>query len=267
MYVMIDKAPESLASENNKVIRCAESFNEKLNLIIRVNEVQAGVKLGVPRAIDWVLNLENQCIILEDDCDLSSNTLSYFDQMSIYIGGDIALISGDSPWKKDEVEHSSLSQYPLIWGLATNREQWKKLRVLIDGEIPWMRVLQTAARNPRNILSVSYFLSAQIRVKRGLFQAWDCSVALNMLLTNLKCIIPNVRIVDNVGNDEFAHHTLQNLGHVNRKIEELTTASTSLRNDPCSQKAVNKAIRKRIYKMRIRHFFSPVKVLFSKSSS
>jgi hypothetical protein len=264
---MIDKAPENLAPENNSVRICAESFREKLDLVIRVNEKRAGVKFGVPQAIDWVFDFEDCCIILEDDCDLSTNALTYFDQMHMFLGRDIAMIAGDSPWNKNEVGHSTQSQYPLIWGWSTNREQWKKMRRLIGGEIPWKQVLQSVARKPRNILSITYFLSAQIRVKHGELQAWDCSVALNMLLTNLKCIIPNIRIVENIGDDEFAHHTFSNVDQSRRTIENTSVASTILSDDLGSEKATDRAIRERIYNMKIRQVFSPVKALLRKRSS
>ena len=266
IYLMIDKAPLSLVSENNKVKLCAESFKEKLDLVIRVNEKQAGVKFGVPQAVDWVLAIEDHCIVLEDDCDLSPNALTYFDQMYMHLGGDIAMITGDSPWNKYEVGHSTQSQYPLIWGWATNREQWKKMSRLIGGEIPWKQVLKTVVRKPREILSINYFLSAQIRVKRGQLQAWDCSVALNMLLMNLKCITPNIRIIENLGDDEFAHHTFRNIDFESRRIENVTAVSTILRNDLNSEKATNKATRKRIYNMKMRQVFSPMKALLFRSS-
>jgi len=264
---MIDKAPENLASENNNVRICAESFREKLDLVIRVNEKQAGVKFGVPQALDWVFEFEDHCIILEDDCDLSPNALTYFDQMQMFLGRDIAMITGDSPWNKNEVEHSTPSKYPLIWGWSTNHEQWQKMRQLIGGEIPWKQVLQSVARKPSNILSITYFLSAQIRVKRGQLQAWDCSVALNMLLTNLKCITPNIRIIENIGDDEFAHHTFSNIDQTKRKIENTSVASTLLRDDLDSEKATDRAIRERIYNMKMRQVFSPVKALLCKRSS
>ena len=267
IYLVIDKAPENLASENNNVRLCAESFKDRLDIIIRVNEKQAGVKFGVPQAVDWVLDFEDCCIILEDDCDFSLNALPYFDQMFIHLGGDIAMITGDSPWNKNEIEHSTQSQYPLIWGWATNREQWKKMSRLIGGEIPWRRVLQSAVKKPRMFLSITYFLSAQIKVKRGQLQAWDCSVALNMLLANLKCITPNVRIIENVGDDEFAHHTFDNIDLARGRIENKAAASTVLRNDLESEKATNKAIRQRIYNMKMRQVFSPVKALLCRSSS
>jgi hypothetical protein len=261
VYVAIDKAPATLTSENEKVRLCVESFKSRLNLVIQVNKTQAGVKLGVPQAIDWVMNYEESCIILEDDCTSSAESLDYFDRMSGYLKGNIALISGDSPWESAEVAHSSLSAYPLIWGWATNREQWQKLRTLIGGQIPWSEVIFSGLRKPTNILPISYFLSAQIRVNRGDLQAWDCSVALNMLLKNLKCVIPNVRIINNIGDDEFAHHTLDKIKLTRSQRINVKSVSTSLAIPRYAERATDMAIRKRIYKMKWQQVFSPLKAL------
>ena len=142
-----------------------------------------------------------------------------------------------------------------------------RLDRIAEGQEPWKQVLQSAAKKPRKILSITYFLSAQIKVRRGQLQAWDCSVALNMLLVNLKCITPNVRIIENVGDDEFAHHTFDNIDLARGRIENIAAASTVLRNDLESEKATNKAIRQRIYNMKMRQVFSPMKALLCRRSS
>ena len=122
-------------------------------------------------------------------------------------------------------------------------------------------------RKPTKILSINYFLAAQIRVKHGQLQAWDCSVALKMLTANLKCIIPNVRIIENLGDDEFAHHTFKNIDLNRRRIENVTQVSTMFRRDLLSETATNKAIRERIYNMKMRQVFSPIKALLFRNSS
>jgi hypothetical protein len=261
VYVVIDRAPENLIAENNEVISCAESFRKSLDLTIKVNEKSVGVKLGVPRAIDFALSLEEACIIIEDDCIINVNALDYFDAMINHLGNSIALVSGDSPWEEFEVAENRISSFPLIWGWATSRSQWGKLKIFIDGEIPWAQAGKRVVLNPSLLPSIGYFLAAHIRVRRGKLQAWDCSVALGMLLQNLKAIIPNVGVVINAGSDLYAHHTFNS---------KTTYRNFDFSRYPASELSMNKllaqetdlAIRKRIYGMKWIHSLSPLKALF-----
>jgi hypothetical protein len=157
---------------------------------------------------------------------------------------------------------STISCYPLIWGWATNRAQWKKLKIFVNSEVPWVKVLVAAIKYPQQTTSIAYFLSAQIKVKRGKLQAWDCSVALGMLVQNLKCIVPNLHLVINIGNDEFAHHTLDHNSLHRKEIKEANPATTEISFSKHLEKKTNKAIASRIYRMRRRHILSPIKALF-----
>lgn len=261
VYVVIDRATDNLVADNNKVISCAESFRENLDLTIKVNNSSIGVKLAVPKAIDFVLDLEDACIILEDDCVVNINALDYFDTMVTHLDDSISLVSGDSPWREFEVAESRVSSFPLIWGWATGRNQWIKLKILIDGEIPWAQVGKMAMLRPSSLPSICYFLAAQIRVQRGKLQAWDCSVALAMLLQNLKAIIPNVGIVTNTGSDSYAHHTLTSES-THRDFDFSRHPASELSLEKSLSKDTDLAIRKRIYIMKWIHCLSPLKALF-----
>lgn len=261
VYVVIDRATDNLVADNNEVISCAESFRENLDLTIKVNNSSIGVKLAVPKAIDFVLDLEDACIILEDDCLVNINALDYFDTMVTHLDDSISLVSGDSPWREFEVAESRVSSFPLIWGWATGRNQWIKLKILIDGEIPWAQAGKMAMLRPSSLPSICYFLAAQIRVQRGKLQAWDCSVALAMLLQNLKAVIPNVGIVTNTGSDSYAHHTLTSESTY-RDFDFSRHPASELSLEKSLSKDTDLAIRKRIYIMKWIHCLSPLKALF-----
>lgn len=262
VYVVIDRATGHLVADNNEVISCAESFQENLDVIIKVNDTSIGVKLGVPKAIDFVLDLEEACIILEDDCFVNVKALNYFDLMVNHLDDSIAMVSGDSPWREFEVPENRVSSFPLIWGWATGRDQWNKLKILIDGEIPWLQAGKTAILRPSSLPTICFFLAAQIRVQRGKLQAWDCSVALSMLLQNMKAIIPNVGIVTNTGSDIYAHHTLvSETTYRNFDFSRYPADGFSL--DKSLAKETDDVICKRIYNLKWIHCLSPIKALFN----
>ena len=263
VYVVIDKAPEGLRAENEAVIQCAESFLNKIDLEIHVNELQAGVKFGVPKALDIIFLKEISCIVLEDDCLPSSLSLSYFDEMCKLVQSDIGMVSGDSPWNNLEISYCTLSSFPLIWGWATTRDQWEKLRQLIGGHIPYRKLILTLFKRPNLATPVLYFLAAQIRVRRNFLQAWDCSVALNMLINDMKSIIPNIRLIENLGVDEFAHHTFSQEAVFRQEDSKFENVSLILNRKKSKEILTNEAIKKRIYKMKWFHTFAPLKAWVS----
>ena len=259
--MVIDKATDRFVKENKEVISCAKSFERKLNLRIRVNEKQSGVKLGVPNAVEYVLTEEYACIVLEDDCLVDNSELTFFDSMAPNLKENICLVTGDSPWFENEIDVNTVSTYPLIWGWVTNRPQWDKVKIFIDQPVPWIAALRTLCKKPNLAIPIAFFLATQIRIEKENLQAWDCSLALSMILQDLKCIIPSRRITSNIGNDEFAHHTL------NEKSVRLKSVSTENKiTDHVSyeerhERITNTAIRKRIYQMKWFHLMSPIKAL------
>jgi hypothetical protein len=262
VYVVIDKATDRFARENKEVIGCAKNFEQKLDLQIRVNTEPAGVKLGVPGALEYVLSKEEQCIVIEDDCLVDVTALAFFDSMAPNLKGKICLVSGDSPWNDDERCINTVSTYPLIWGWATNRKQWEKLKIYIDQPTPWIAAFKTLRRKPKFAIPLAFFLASQIRVEKNKLQAWDCSLALSMIIQDLKCIIPSQRLTSNIGNDKFAHHTITEKSvriEVETRRGEVTDQISFGKRGEC---LTNAAIRKRIYQMKWFHILSPIKALF-----
>jgi hypothetical protein len=113
------------------------------------------------------------------------------------------------------------------------------------------------------MVDVAFFLAAQIRIKKGTLQAWDCSMALEMLLSNKKCIVPNVRLIENVGYDEFAHHTIIKTELDVSERSASTHVSIDLDLNPSSNAQTDRAIRQYIYNMKWYNIFAPAKALFT----
>jgi hypothetical protein len=115
-----------------------------------------------------------------------------------------------SPWSYGSQVHSfnsvALSNYPLIWGWSTNKTNWGKISKLINRPTPHSRIIFSMFRRPMKALAISFFYAAVIRVNRGKLAAWDCPVALEMLLSNYKSIVSNVTLIENSGNDDMGSH-------------------------------------------------------------
>jgi hypothetical protein len=270
IYVFIDRTENGSILEdlNQEVLNVAKSFQEHLDLRIFHSKSNLGVGAGVPKAVEWISNQEEFFIVLEDDCHLNGVGFEYFDREIQKISDQICIISATSPWDIEPVSQAqdklSLSNYPLISGWATSSTNWKQISQLIGEKPPYLKAFINSLRSPAKARAVMYFLAAQMRTFKGDLRAWDCSLALAMLLSNRKALIPNVTMVTNTGRDQVASHTLPANGQDNIFRSESAFPPSLILDVSARQiKLTDQQIEKKCYMMRWRHVLSPVKALVS----
>ena len=94
-------------------------------------------------------------------------------------------------------------------------------------------------------------------------KAWDCAIALEMLLNGYKSIISNRNLVENSGQDVIASH----FSNSESQLEEIVSkaqsgpASSVLDSSMEWSKRVDLAIEKNVYQLKWRHIFSPLKAM------
>jgi len=270
IYIFIDRADELNFELNRKVYETAERFALSLDLKILWAEKNFGVGLGVPAALDWVFEFVEEIIVIEDDCLPTDNALKYFDEQACKLYDSILMACGTSPWNPEDQNSANrkltLSSYPLIWGWSTNRISWIKLSKMLRNEIHFLPVLKALISNPMKLLPISFFYAATIRVKRGKLKAWDSPLALEMLLSKYKSIIPNFTLVENSGQDLFASHFL----NPGSRLEDIVSKSypgkpsKEIEFSRSATRLTDQAIKKRIYKMKVRQIFAPLKASFGR---
>ena len=259
IYVFVDCAEKKYVTENEEVKRIVEKYKNE-HVLVKVANENLGVGKAVPNAISWILSLEDEAVILEDDCFLSPCALNYFDDNIKYVRDDIVMLSGMSPFDFIdpflEVSNLSLSKYPLVWGWATTRDAWCKLNEIpISQNLLYNLVLAVVSRN--SIIAKAFFFAAVLRARSGLLQAWDSEIAYKMLIGNLRSVVPNISVVGNSGNDEVAHHA-----DITRlEVRELTKKEPSkvLNLSKRDQNLTNLEIERKIFKLKNRHLVSPLK--------
>jgi hypothetical protein len=266
IYIFIDTAPDELKGLSEEVSQVAREFSSILEIKVGSPSKNLGVKLGVPRGIDWALSFEERVIILEDDCLPTQYAYEYFDRWASKLSGQVHMVCGTSAVGIDsDSKFGSLtySNYPLIWGWATTAENWAKLRELIDGPVPHKRVITFLFKNPNKVLVTCYFYAAAIRINRGRMQAWDALVALEMIISQSRSIIPDKTLVTNLGRDGQANH----FSHSSISGDETVSyasgepASNSLDESWQGQLRTDKKIERNVYNLRKRHLLSPLKAL------
>jgi hypothetical protein len=266
IYVFIDRANDPHVELNSKVFEVADKFRDVMDIRIYWSEKNLGVGLGVPSALDWVFDFEDEVIVLEDDCMPTTDAYSFFDAQSSRITDRTVMACGTSPWRSQNESSRralSLASYPLIWGWSTNSKSWFKLRILLDQKTPHLRVAKAAISNPLRIKGLCFFYAAVIRVNRGKLKAWDSPVALEMLLSGYQAIVSNKSLIENSGQDQSASH----FSNPNLDLSEVVSssqigpASSELVQTAKNTQETNREIEKSIYSLKLRHVFSPIKAL------
>ena len=266
VLIFIDLAVGKNQIQNLEVVKVAKSFENRMNIKIRFAEKTYGVGKGVPVAIDWAFENYDEIIIIEDDCFVTGEGYNFFDEYISKLNEVNIMVCGTSPWEKRKktIIPITVSQYPLIWGWCTTKNNWLELRTIIFEGVSWKTITKKALNEPMKLLELAFFYSSYIRVQRGNVQAWDSLVALNMILKDFRAIIPNINLVENSGKDDKAHH-FDYIKNQNQIISAFSNEelSSDFNPDKYWVKKINKEIRKEIYNMRIRHILSPIKAILT----
>lgn len=267
IYVFIDKCNDKNKPLNEKVIKLAKKYEITHNIKVKISEINLGVGSAVPAGVNWIAKSEKCFIVLEDDCHLNSEGYAFLDKNISKLNQEISVISASSPWdieaNSSGLKQNTLSSYPLIHGWATSSKYWKEMSFLIGKKPPIKSSIKTVLNKPRKILIVCFFLAAHIRVYKGKSKAWDCSLALSMLIMGKKALIPNLTMVTNTGRDQVASHTIRgkNQDSIFRK-ESSNSPSNILDESLFFTNKTDKEIEKKLYNLKKQHLLSPLKALF-----
>jgi hypothetical protein len=252
IYVFVDSAtePGKIRDLNLAVLDVVHTHRRRDQIKLFQPPNNVGVKNAVPTAVEWAMSFENALIILEDDCIPKSEAFEFFDNQIKNLDSKRVMVCGTFP------EHATIENsggvmpqeaiYPLIWGWATTRPSWNVLRVGINREtVPWGQIIREIRRDPKKARGILFFTAAVIRANRGQLKAWDSPVALHMLINRLKAILPTLNLVINTGDDEVASHPPRSRVSQSKSAKKLEN--------------INENIESKIYNLRNRHLFSPIK--------
>lgn len=194
-------------------------------ILTNYSDVNLGCKHRVSSGLDWVFDMVEEAIILEDDC-LPDPTFFRFcdellnlyrdDERIMHIGGISFLCSSNN------LEYSYyFSKYTQVWGWATWRRSWKYYDVEMK--------LWPLVRN-------SEWLSAIINEKKeaivrtkiwdstynGECDSWAYQWLFAVLTQNGMSILPKVNLISNIGFSQEATHTKINPSGANLQKFSLT---------------------------------------------
>lgn len=185
------------------------------------SDVNLGCKRRVSSGLDWVFDIVEEAMILEDDCLPHPTFFRFCEEMLEKYRNDerIAMISGDNfQFGRKRTEYSYyFSRYAHVWGWASWRRAWVNYDVDMklwpeirdDG---WLWDLLGDKKN------VGYWRKIFENVYQGKIDTWDYQLTFSCWIQNALTVLPNVNLVSNIGFGSEALHT-----KVENEIAEMDT--------------------------------------------
>lgn len=195
-----------LVADVRKAITDAIDWQCEVRTLFR--EKNLGCSLGVKTAIDWLLENEEQGVILEDDCIANVSFFRFMEEMLTTYKDDqrIGMVAGSNLVRGFKPRFSyQFSRFKSCWGWGTWRRAWKNM----DMEMSWRNnhfkdVINNSGFNGQHNSKWHFQLSC---IDNGYVSAWDWQWYFTLAAQNQLCIYPAVNLVMNIGNDAEATHT------------------------------------------------------------
>lgn len=215
VYVHADGARAHVSGESEKVAAVREII-EQIDWPCAVETLyrteNKGLRAGVFGALEWFFEQEEQGIILEDDC-LPDTTFFPFcaELLERYAENHEVMHIGGSNVAEKQTRHLPESyfftKFSFVWGWATWRRAWQKMRLDLDG-LAAFEAADSLANTLQNPMARAYlydkFRATRSKQNNSWAYAWFYSILINKGL----CIVPTRNLVQNTGiGDPNATHT------------------------------------------------------------
>ena len=211
LYIISDAARNDV--EQKKVNETRKIVEDQIDWQCDVHKNYAkenmGCRMRVASGITWVLEHEEDTIILEDDCVPKQEFFRYCQEMLEYYRYDknVMMVSGTNLiGNKDISGDYTFSYFSGIWGWATWRRAWS----LYEVEIPlWPESKQNKRLLPiYGNLSYRFFKRDADKVYNHQKDTWDIQWDFTRMYYQGLGIVPSGNLIYNIGfNREDATHT------------------------------------------------------------
>jgi len=238
LFVAADGARPDVLED---IVKCKATRDIVLNGIDWDCEVKTllrhenlGCGRAVSQAITWFFDNVEQGIILEDDCLPNNSFFVFCDKMLDYYQNDFNVmhISGSSYTKNKKCNNYYFTKLPFIWGWAT----WKRAWLHYDFNIKYIlpeeknKILKNVFNNNDIVLYWENILK-DFHLTHDSY-TWDYQWFLNVWSKDGLVIQPCINLVQNIGFDENATHTINSdhfLGKLKTKEFSLKSFNSNVK--------------------------------------
>lgn len=217
LYIAIDGARESKPEEALKVQACKDlvaNIDWPCEIHTNFQSSNLGCGLGVSTAITWFLSCEERGIILEDDIIPDLSFFPYCTQMLDRYADDdrVLAVSGCNFVPPSHQAHPELpyrfSSVPHIWGWATWRRSWIGYELDISDWRKRLPLKKLWAKVNHSVPGLIFWISTFEILGRHEVDTWDGQLVLSSMERNQLTVTSNVNLIENIGFDEEATHTV-----------------------------------------------------------
>lgn len=194
----------------NTILECGQiDWTEDVQYLIQ--EKNLGLRLAVPKAVSWAVELYGEVIVVEDDVRIGSEFFEYMSSaLDTYRNHlNIGHISGynvvESKWLKKPNDRSRASTYPESYAWATWQRAWN----FYDDDLSWIRneSLNKLKKTTKSLPSAFIWKLNFRDANDGVISTWAYRWVASLWKNNLVCISPNRNLVSYAG-EESGTHTL-----------------------------------------------------------
>ena len=196
----------------------------KCEVLTNYSDVNLGCKARVSSGLNWVFDLVESAIILEDDCLPHPSFFLFCEKLLNYYREDerIMVISGNNFQSGQQRTNYSyyFSRYNHCWGWASWRRAWQHYDVEMKlwpqiRDNHWLKFMfnePSAARYWQKIFQATYDENVDSWAYRWTFACW---------LQSGLTIIPQVNLVSNIGFGSQGTHTTFKNAFANLPVAEI----------------------------------------------
>jgi hypothetical protein len=262
VYISIDAQRLESTIELELVRECFNIANKfastsGIPVTILQRKVNLGSAVNVITSIDWFFSLEEEGVILEEDC-IPSNTFIDYAKVcldSLKKEDRVLIVSGTRPLTLTPLPPGALlSHLPFNWGWATTGIKWKVIKELIvkyPGNYKYFQLPFISAQE------MFLFIGAK-RALRGWNDVWDTILASSMLRRNYFSLIPPINMISNIGVDSLGLNTREGDPQLMRQASDVYITKKDLHIPKISEvKAIDKIIYKEVLEIKFKHRILP----------
>jgi hypothetical protein len=174
------------------------------------SDANLGCRLRVSSGLDWVFDIVEEAVILEDDCLPSPSFFPFCAELLARYRDDsrVMQICGSNflkGWRRNEHSYY-FSNYGPIWGWASWRRAWKlyDVEMKLWPELKEKRLLEDLCLNAGEVEQRRKIYDM---VFSGEMDTWDLQWGFAKLVNSGLSITPSVNLVSNIGFGAGATHT------------------------------------------------------------
>lgn len=254
ILVWIDGPKDKFVAEQQQItqgkIESMRLMHPSIQITVSHSKVNSGAAASVLTASNYLFSKVSEGIVLEDDIKVD---VDFFQNISLGIDltrshPNIWMTSGTRVFESDEDTCWDEVNYPVGWGWGTTSNKWKEIFIAFSQQPDLDRI---KGLRRRGFLKTGYK-----RAEEGFTDAWDTPLAAIMIARDMRCLVPPVNLVTNIGYDEYATHTTEitwPLGLARHPLPKKNHRATN----PKKLASNNAFYEKKIFRIRLRHAFAP----------